>query len=520
MKLNNILFIILGIIIIIVLFNLLNIFNKSNLFKKTKEGFDYSYTHFNNDCPDYNIEFKSNKNLSKLECEKHCNKNKHCKGYSYNTDPNSNNPSCILKSQACERDCDAKEGSISFYKKNMGKNYDPSDKCQHEFSYKIFNHDCALWDEDSPGGHLNPDITLTDTNLRDCKDQCSSNKNCKGITYGWETNKGIKCILKTNNCKTPGVITNEKKLKFAEKYIPIPEISGKWFGQDISSGSIILKQHNLKVFGTYSNSHDKNKIDGEGTISHDYENIIWKWKNSNTMYGNLVIVDDKVTEINWTKSSTKWTRKESVKSKYKIPDGYEYNTGTCVTSKKLFNNSQNFSFISSSSSKNLGIKTNSECADACNKDKNCFAFQNILNEERSPCILFDEEIKEVDANGTLGSIDRINFSCYTKSKSKLSGSKIPKKNSNEKPIDELPVKSKQKNYIENHFKFYLNKAKSHYKHTLNNPLPNQNISPPPTPPTPIPTTFQPIPTMPGYKPGDLKPLNILPPKNPAILKNP
>ena len=217
---------------------------------------------------------------------------------------------------------------------------------------------------------------------------------------------------------------------------------------------------------------------------------------------------------------------EALMSKYKIPDGYKYNTGTCVTSKKLFNNLQNFSFISSSSLKNLGVKTNSECADACNKDKNCFAFQNILNQERSPCILFDEEIKEADTNGTLGSIDRINFSCYTKSKSKLSGSNIPKKNSNEKPVDESPIKSKQKNYIENHFKFYLNKAKSHnkHKHTLNNPLPNQNISPAPTSPTPpnppILTTFKPIPTMPGYKPGDLKPLNILPPKNPAILKNP
>ena len=569
--------------------------------------YKHTYTHFNNDCPDNEIEFQTKENVSQKQCESLCNEHNECKGYSYDVDANPFDQNCILKSKYCNRDCEANQGKWSFYKKNLGEITDPSDRCPGEPTYNIFNHDCSLMANGIDNGLLNPDISLSNTSLSNCKEECNLDKDCKGITYGWETAKGITCILKNNNCSTPGVKTSNNKLKFAEKISPTPDLSGSWYSLDLISGPLFLKQDKLKVSGDYSTTLsldiDKpeqiNRESGEGIITSDNKKIVWQWKNppnSKPMVGTFDYKDGKVTEIQWkNKFNSKWTREIQSDPKFPFPEGYIENTGTCGYSQKNWDNLLNsFYFKHLSPNENIGIKTNQECAAACTNDDECYAFQNINNKQPSPCVLFYEEIKDFDKNGNLGTLDKNQASCYVKSTPpKLPPPKIPLPKGYEaangccgspvnpnKPNTAQDLSHSLKTYNSKTvaecsdycnsnpecFAFSVNRTKQpstcilwpkyfaakngkldnedgkcltenscYTKVTTkrigeptksrilyNNPLPLQNVTPikssQPNPFLALPQ--QNInPTMPGSKPGDLKPLNILPPNNPATMDN-
>ena len=165
---------------------------------KPKEGFMITYTKNNYDCAvGDNISAITGSDLE--TCQKYCTANSTCKGFSWNNQAE-NTPSfeCFLKS----KDCYEKSGKITsnngwnFYSKNLS-----DDK------YEKLNHDCQLWDSGKPIGNIGD--AITNTNLDYCKNLCSQKKECQGVSYTsneQELTSCFQCILKSNNCETPGVI--------------------------------------------------------------------------------------------------------------------------------------------------------------------------------------------------------------------------------------------------------------------------------------------------------------------------
>ena len=71
--------------------------------------------------------------------------------------------------------------------------------------YIKYDHDCALWTSNGNNGHIE---SLNNVPLDSCKKKCSNLSDCKGITYmpSLPENNTV-CILKNNDCNTPGKIT-------------------------------------------------------------------------------------------------------------------------------------------------------------------------------------------------------------------------------------------------------------------------------------------------------------------------
>ncbi len=123
--------------------------------------------------------------------------------------------------------------------------------------------------------------------------------------------------------------------------------------------------------------------------------------------------------IQWNnKLNTTWTRQAPAAPQFVFPLGYTENKGTCGVSEKTWDDiSQKYYFKHTTDSQDMGDKTNPECAQLCDQDDECYAFQNIHTLQPSPCKLFYEKVTEFAGDKDDANLDKAikdNTSCYVK----------------------------------------------------------------------------------------------------------
>tara|TARA_Y100000389_G_C17465410_1_gene525042 strand:- start:1140 stop:3050 length:1911 start_codon:yes stop_codon:yes gene_type:complete len=130
-------------------------------------------------------------------------------------------------------------------------------------------------------------------------------------------------------------------------------------------------------------------------------------------------VPSTVLGIQWNnRLNTTWTRKPPTKPQFPFPQGYINNQGTCGVSEKSWEDlSKKYYFKHDKVSQDLGDKTNAECAKACNDDDECYAFENINTIQPSSCKLFFEKVTQFGSSTGNANMDKAindNTSCYVK----------------------------------------------------------------------------------------------------------
>jgi len=148
-------------------------YNKINIRHLENYANNIKYVKLLGDCAGNNIKIYND--TDKAGCEMRCTKNEDCQGFSIYK------KQCITKSASCgnskSANNDLNENDWTFYKKIN----QPSD------DYKKLLNDC-------PGNNINTYDTLS---LSDCKKKCTSDPNCKGISYSISPKE---CITKSKAC--------------------------------------------------------------------------------------------------------------------------------------------------------------------------------------------------------------------------------------------------------------------------------------------------------------------------------
>ncbi len=368
MKLNKILFIILGILIIV---TLLLAFNKK------KEGATLSTTVYDISGSWYGEDLISGPIVLTQDG------NKIQGNYTYEYSGNSNKP--ITETGGGEGTING--DTITWTWKDSNTTITGtilSTPNGSKYDYKQFNNAYAgVWPWPATVNTIITDSSMG--TLDECKLMCDKNSQCEGFSFAdySKPNTAQKCEGKRSACSNNYISANQTG----------PVNCGLWAYGCGKNDDVF---YSLPTGLVYCINASASKNAWLGKIA-----------------GTGVPLAPTVTGIKWNnKLQTTWKRTAPALPQFAFPTGYTQNAGECGASTKEWNELEK-SFIESHSSpsQDFGILSNADCANNCNNDDRCYAFQNWQTIQPSPCTLFYENISSFKTDGPGKGK---NISCYVK----------------------------------------------------------------------------------------------------------